>query len=81
VQATPAKIWRLLLIQRTVHPLLMSKAVMSTPPIAFEAFPDVDELRAEPDQDPVESFNAIRGILFGVALCVPFWAGVYWIVF
>jgi hypothetical protein len=53
---------------------------MSTPPIAFEALHGIDERQVEPDWETVESLDAIRGVLFGIALCVPFWAGVYWLV-
>jgi hypothetical protein len=53
---------------------------MGSRPLAFEAFQDIDELQVEPDWDTAESLDAIRGVLFGIILCVPFWAGVYWLV-
>jgi hypothetical protein len=52
----------------------------TTQPISFDAFQDTDELQVEPDWETDESLDAIRGVLFGMALCLPFWAGVYWLV-
>jgi hypothetical protein len=54
---------------------------MSSQPIAFEAFQDIDELWVESDWETEESLNAIRGVLVGIALCMPFWAGLFWLVF
>jgi hypothetical protein len=58
---------------------------MNTQPFAFEAFQDIDapqiELNSELDSETDESLGASRGILLAVALCVPFWAWVYSIVF
>jgi hypothetical protein len=52
----------------------------TTQPLSFEAFDEIDELQVEPDWETVESLDAIRGLLFGIVLCVPFWAGVFWLV-
>jgi hypothetical protein len=51
---------------------------MSTESILYEALPDDDEPLVELEPDgAVKSFNGTRGILFGVMLCLPFWAVVY----
>ena len=51
---------------------------MSTESVLYEALPDVDDslVELEPDK-AVESFDVMRGILVGVMLCLPFWAGLY----
>jgi hypothetical protein len=58
---------------------------VNTQPFAFEAFQDIDELPVEldteSDSETVESLGASRGILPAVAVCVPFWAWVYSILF
>jgi hypothetical protein len=51
---------------------------MSTESVLYEALPDDDDSLVELEHDgAVESFDVMRGILVGVMLCLPFWAGVY----
>jgi hypothetical protein len=56
---------------------------MNTQPVALDDLQDIDDFRvdSEPDSETVESFGAIRGVLFAMALCVPFWAWVVWLLF
>jgi hypothetical protein len=51
---------------------------MSSQPVPYEVFQDVDNVPVELDVETTESFNVVRGILFGISLSVPFWVGVYW---
>lgn len=60
---------------------------------AHQPFPDVDEgLVTRRDDEAVDSLDLvdpfeeiadplrpIRGLLFGLLLCAPFWVGVYWL--
>jgi hypothetical protein len=52
---------------------------MAIQQVACQPFAE-DDLAIEPDSgvddDPL---NPARGILFGVALCVPLWAAVLWV--
>jgi hypothetical protein len=51
---------------------------MSTESVLYEALPNDADCLVELEPDgPVESFDVMRGILFGVMLCLPFWAGLY----
>ena len=51
---------------------------MSTESVFYEALPDVDDSLVELEPEgAVESFDVMRGILVGVMLCLPFWAGLY----
>jgi len=48
---------------------------MTSQPIAVETFSEL------PDHlEPTDIPNLLRGIVVGVGLCAPFWAGVYWLV-
>ena len=51
---------------------------MTTQPAVFHAFPDVDELDAEFENG--DALNPVRGILFGIVVCVPFWAAAVYLV-
>lgn len=53
------------------------RAHMSGQPVTFEAPQDIDNFTVELDEGTVESLDALRGVLFGLLLCLPFWAGVY----
>jgi hypothetical protein len=49
---------------------------MTSQPVIYEPFPDVDhEVELE---DEFDLLNPVRGIVIGIALCAPFWVGVYW---
>jgi hypothetical protein len=51
---------------------------MSTESAFYEALPDVDDSLVELEPEgAVESFDVMRGIVVGVMLCLPFWAGLY----
>ncbi len=52
---------------------------MTGQPLTMEPAQDIDRLTVELDDETVESLDALRGVLFGVLLCMPFWAGVYWL--
>jgi hypothetical protein len=58
---------------------------MNNQPFTLEAFQGLHEvpveLDTESDSETVESLRASRGILLAVALCVPFWTGVYSVLF
>ena len=48
--------------------------------VLYEALPEDETLvELEPD-GAAECFDVVRGILFGVTLCLPFWAAVYLLV-
>jgi hypothetical protein len=51
---------------------------MSTQPVLYEVFQDVDDVPVELDVETAESSNVVRGFLFGISLSVPFWVAVYW---
>jgi hypothetical protein len=50
---------------------------MSTQPAVYDAFSDVDEFDLESEQPEGDVSNPIRGILFGIAMCLPFWTAMY----
>jgi hypothetical protein len=52
---------------------------MSGQPGTFETTQDIDNVTVELDEELVESLDALRGVLFGLVVCIPFWAGVYWV--
>ena len=53
---------------------------MSMESVLYEALPEDETLvELEPD-GAAECFDVVRGILFGVTLCLPFWAAVYLLV-
>ena len=54
-------------------------AGMSTQPAMYHAFSDADEFEVEFDRDG-DALDPMRGILVGLALCVPFWAGAVYLV-
>ena len=49
---------------------------MTSQPVA-QPFPDVDDLSLNFDCE--DDVALVRGIVVAIALCVPFWAVVYWI--
>ena len=50
---------------------------MSTQPVVYDAFPDVDEFDAKHKEPEGDVTNPVHGVLFGVVMCLPFWAAVY----
>ncbi len=60
-------------------PFALWRAHMTGQPLTMETAQDLDRLTVELDDETVESLDALRGVLFGVLLCMPFWAGVYWL--
>jgi hypothetical protein len=61
-------------------PFAFGRANMSGQPATFETPQDIDNFTVELGDETVESFDAVQGVLFGLLLCMPFWAGVYWFV-
>jgi hypothetical protein len=48
---------------------------MTSQPATYQTFPDIDR-NVEPEGD-FDVMNPVRGIVMGIALCAPFWVGVY----
>jgi hypothetical protein len=51
---------------------------MSSQPVAYPRFQDVEDLGVE--RVEADALNPTRGVLVGIALCAPFWAGLYLLV-
>jgi hypothetical protein len=52
---------------------------MSTQPVVYHAFSDADDFDVEFDRE-ADALGPIRGILVGIAMCIPFWAAAVYLV-
>jgi hypothetical protein len=53
---------------------------MNGQPATFETPQNIDNLAVQLNDETGESLDALQGVLFGLLLSLPFWAGIYWIV-